>query len=77
VKKGGHNVDEVKIRERWAKSLGQLPWFLDQADWAAIYDNSAEKPRRVALKKDGTIYLDLAAPAAIRAAVELAGATPP
>lgn len=77
VKKGGHNVDEVKIRERWAKSLGQLPWFLDQADWAAIYDNSAEKPRRVALKKDGTIYLDPAAPAAIRAAVELAGATPP
>jgi predicted ABC-type ATPase len=74
VKKGGHNVDEAKIRERWTKSLAQLPWFLDQADWAAIYDNSVDKPRRVALKKDETIYLDPAAPAAIRTAVELAGA---
>ena len=77
VKKGGHSVDELKIRERWAKSLGQLPWFLDRADWAAIYDNSAEKPRRVAFKEDGTIYLDSAAPAAIRAAVEAAGASRP
>jgi predicted ABC-type ATPase len=75
VKKGGHDVPEAKIRERWAKSLAQLPWFLDQADWAAIYDNSTEKPRRVALKRDGTIYLDPAASAAIRTAVELAGAT--
>jgi predicted ABC-type ATPase len=76
VKKGGHNVDEAKIRERWAKSLAQLPWFLDQAEWAAIYDNSADKPRRVAVKKDGTIYLDPEAPAAIRTAVELVGRTP-
>jgi len=74
VKKGGHDVVEAKIRERWAKSLEQLPWFLDQADWAAIYDNSAEKPRRVGLKRDGTIYLDPTAPAAIRKAVEIAGA---
>ena len=44
VKKGGHDVVEAKIRERWAKSLAQLPWFLDQADWAAIYDNSATNP---------------------------------
>jgi predicted ABC-type ATPase len=76
VKKGGHNVDEAKIRERWAKSLAQLPWFLDQAEWAAIYDNSTDKPRRVAVKKDGTIYLDPTAPAAIRTAVELVGRTP-
>ena len=41
VPKGGHHVDEVKIIERRARSLGQLPWFLDHADWAAIYDNSA------------------------------------
>jgi predicted ABC-type ATPase len=76
VKKGGHNVDEAKIRERWAKSIAQLPWFLDQAEWAAIYDNSADKPRRVAVKKDGTIYLDPTAPAAIRTAVERVGRTP-
>jgi predicted ABC-type ATPase len=76
VKKGGHDVVEEKIRERWAKSLAQLPWFLDQADWAAIYDNSAERPRRVGLKRDGTIYLDPAAPTAIRTAIESMGAAP-
>jgi predicted ABC-type ATPase len=76
AKKGGHNVVEAKIRERWAKSLAQLPWFLDHADWATIYDNSFEKPRRVGLKRDGTIYLDPAAPATIRTAVESIGATP-
>jgi predicted ABC-type ATPase len=59
------------------KSLAQLPWFLDQADWASIYDNSSEKPRRVGLKKDGTIYLDPTAPAAISTAVELAGTVSP
>jgi predicted ABC-type ATPase len=76
AKKGGHNVVEAKIRERWAKSLAQLPWFLDHADWATIYDNSFERPRRVGLKRDGTIYLDPAAPAAIRKAVESMGAMP-
>jgi predicted ABC-type ATPase len=76
VKKGGHDVAEAKVRERWTKSLKQLPWFLDQADWAAIYDNSADKPRRVVLKKDGTIYLDPTAPPAIRTAVELVGNAP-
>jgi predicted ABC-type ATPase len=76
AKKGGHDVVEAKIRERWAKSLAQLPWFLDHADWATIYDNSFEKPRRVGLKRDGTIYLDPAAPASIRTAVESIGAMP-
>jgi predicted ABC-type ATPase len=75
------NVERVRLRvekgrERWAKSLSQLPWFLDQADWAAIYDNSGVKPVRVASKRDGTIYLDVAAPAAIRTAVNAAGQMP-
>lgn len=34
VKKGGHAVPENKILERHARSLEQLPWFLDQADLA-------------------------------------------
>jgi predicted ABC-type ATPase len=76
VRKGGHDVDEAKIRERWGKSLAQLPWFLDQADWAAIYDNSSDTPRRIALKREGTIYLDPAASEAIRAAVEFVGRSP-
>jgi predicted ABC-type ATPase len=75
VMKGGHNVDETKIRERWGKSLRQLPWFLDQADQAAIYDNSGSKPRRVGWKHQGTAYIDPAAPAAIREALGLAGTT--
>jgi predicted ABC-type ATPase len=77
VKKGGHDVDEAKVRERWAKSLSQLPWFLGQADWAAIYDNSGVRPLRVASKRDGTIFLDPAAPDAIRTAVDTAGQMPP
>jgi predicted ABC-type ATPase len=67
--KGGHDVAEVKIRERWVKSLQQLPWFLDQADWAAIYDNSGEKLLRVGLKEGGVVDIEPTAPAAIRAAL--------
>jgi predicted ABC-type ATPase len=73
VIKGGHGVDELKVRERWKKSIQQLPWFLDQADRAAIYDNSAAKPRRVGWKEGGTVYLHPAAPAAVRAAIGIAG----
>lgn len=34
VAKGGHDVAERKIRERYARSLQQLPWLLKQADAA-------------------------------------------
>src|SRR5262249_509960 len=43
AQKGGHDVPEDKIRERWAKSLHQFPWFLHQSDRAAIYDNSGTR----------------------------------
>jgi predicted ABC-type ATPase len=69
--KGGHDVPEAKIRERWVKSLQQLPWFLGEADWAAIYDNSGEKLRRVGLKQHGVVDIEPAVPAAIRAALGL------
>jgi predicted ABC-type ATPase len=58
VEKGGHDVDAGKIVERYYRSLDQLPWFLDQADRAWIYDNSGAGPRLVASKSDGTITLD-------------------
>jgi predicted ABC-type ATPase len=32
--KGGHGVPPDKIRDRWKRSLQQLPWFLNQADRA-------------------------------------------
>lgn len=69
VKKGGHDVPVEKIRERWHKSLAQLPWFLKQADWALLFDNSREL-RPIGRKSGATIILDPDAPAAIRDAVE-------
>ena len=66
VQKGGHAVPEDKIRERWAKSLAQLPWFLDQADQAAIFDNSGAVPKLVARKQGDTVAIDNDAPLALR-----------
>lgn len=53
VAKGGHDVPEDKIRERYVKSLRQLPWFFDEADRVLLYDNSAAEPVKV-LEKLGT-----------------------
>jgi predicted ABC-type ATPase len=68
VKKGGHSVPIKKIRDRWERSLRQLPWFLRQADWALLFDNSNEL-RAIGQKERGTLILDPTAPAAIREAV--------
>lgn len=62
VKKGGHSVAEEKIIERYARSLEQLPWFLEAADRAWLFDNSGAKPRRVGEKRDGTLTIDITAP---------------
>jgi predicted ABC-type ATPase len=70
VLKGGHDVPEEKIRARWHKSLERLPWFLEQADQAFIFDNTGAAPRRVGLKLHRTITIDPSAPAALREAVE-------
>jgi predicted ABC-type ATPase len=71
VKKGGHDVPESKIRERWFKSIRQLPWFLEQSDQAWIFDNSGAAPRQIGLKQDGNVIVDPSAPAALREAIEL------
>ena len=70
VKKGGHDVPEAKIRERWFKSVRQLPWFLEKSDQAWIFDNSGAAPLQIGLKQHGKITIDPAAPTALRAAVE-------
>jgi predicted ABC-type ATPase len=68
VEKGGHAVPENKIVERYAKSLAQMPWFLDRVDRAWIFDNSGANPRLIGEKHDGNITLDDAAiPALIEA----------
>jgi predicted ABC-type ATPase len=69
VRKGGHDVPEEKVRARYTRSLEQLPWFLDQADAAWIYDNSGNEPKRIGEKSDGVVTLDESALAAVVAAV--------
>jgi predicted ABC-type ATPase len=69
VKKGGHGVPKNKIVERWQRSLDQLPWFLQEADWALLFDNS-DQLRIVGRKHGGTVTLDETAPAALAAAVK-------
>lgn len=58
VRKGGHDVPDEKVRSRYTRSLEQLPWFLDEADEAWIYDNSGAEPRRIGEKSRGVIALD-------------------
>jgi predicted ABC-type ATPase len=76
VGKGGHDVPEEKIRERWMKSLGQLPWFLAQADQAVIYDNSSAAPRLIGRKQHGTIVIDPQAPEPLRRALSAEAGDP-
>jgi predicted ABC-type ATPase len=59
---GGHDVPEGKIVDRYWRSLAQLPWFLDAADTAEIYDNSSAVPRSVGRKVDGALFLAPDAP---------------
>jgi predicted ABC-type ATPase len=69
VKKGGHSVPINKITERWKRSLKQLPWFLRNADWALLFDNS-DVLRPIGRKERGTVILDPGAPVFIRRAIE-------
>lgn len=77
VEKGGHDVPEAKIRQRWLRSLGNLLWFLEQADQAAIFDNSGAKPRLVGPKQNHITVIDSDAPPALLNALGLLSETPP
>ena len=68
VRKGGHRVLKDKIRERWYRSIRQLPWFLDVADRALIFDNSDEL-RIVGKKKGRVIQIDPSMPKLLKNAV--------
>lgn len=65
VRKGGHRVPLEKIRERWTRSLKQMPWFLEQADAALIFDNS-DSLRLVGRKENGVVHFDPSAPDALK-----------
>lgn len=71
VGKGGHDVPKGKILERRKRSLQQLPWFLNQADQAWIFDNSDASPRIIGTKSGRDITLDPSALPEIVEAVEL------
>ncbi len=72
VRKGGHAVPEQKILDRYVRSLEQMPWFLEHADQAWIYDNSGATPRLIGVKRDGVVTLDEAAlPTVAKAAREI------
>ena len=58
VAKGGHAVPEDKIRERYYRSLEQLPWFLRRADQAILFDNSGKEARLVGKKEGSAIILE-------------------
>lgn len=74
VARGGHDVPQEKIVARYERSLAQLPWFLEEADRAYIFDNSGAEPRLVAEKQpDGAVALDPDAPATLKRALAAAG----
>jgi len=66
VAAGGHNVPEDRIRARRERSFRQLPWFLERADLALIYDNSGTSPRLVGRKQFGVLEIDPSAPEPIQ-----------
>ena len=72
VLKGGHDVPREKIIDRYWRSLAQLPWFLEAADEAEIYDNSAAEPRLVLTKTTTETVLDADAPVNLSRALGLA-----
>ena len=55
VANGGHNIPAEAIARRYVKSICNLrELYLPLADYAAIWNNSAEKPRRV-YERDGNV----------------------
>lgn len=52
VEKGGHDVEEAKIRARHKRSIEQMSWFFEASDKAFIYNNSGAQPKQIATKND-------------------------
>lgn len=57
VEEGGHSVAPDKIRSRYHGAMGLLPAAVETADVAAIYDNSEQAERIVAIKRAGQLQL--------------------
>lgn len=72
VATGGHDVPEAKIVARRASSLSQLPWFMSQADYALILDNSGSTPIDVAVWRPGAVEIRDSAIPEVKTAVDAA-----
>ncbi len=55
VAQGGHDVPEIDIRRRYARSLLKLRRVLGIVDQARIYDNSAAEPRLLLEVRSGGV----------------------
>ncbi len=55
--KGGHKVPIAKILDRRIRSLRQFGWFFEQADGAAVFDNSGAEPVLKAVKQANQIHV--------------------
>lgn len=50
VSQGGHDVDPVKIKERYWRSLANIKELLTLCDILHVYDNTLNEPRRIIRK---------------------------
>lgn len=57
VAQGGHPVAEVKIRERYYRTMNNLFDALKIADTAYLFDNSAGEPNMFAVKKHSEVVI--------------------
>lgn len=69
VARGGHDVPHDKIVARYARSLNQMPWFLNQADNAVLYDNSGDQLKLIGIKHADKLSLDKKAIPTVLAAI--------
>jgi predicted ABC-type ATPase len=55
VSRGGHDIPDVDIRRRYARSLMRAPEALRLADEAVVLDNSGLHPVRMLLFENGVV----------------------
>jgi hypothetical protein len=80
VTKGGHNIPEEKIRERWQKSMSNMVGLIPVCNKVTVYDNSIPlnddglPDVQCIFSFSGEVFLDAPAPDTPDWAKPLAGA---
>jgi len=73
VSEGGHDVAEIDVRRRFARSIANLPAYIGSVDQWRVFDNATLRPKVVAEGRRGCISLreqEADLPAALWAALE-------